>query len=131
MRSAGSLTNASGIDPLSTLNISNIESIEVLKDADATAIYGSRGANGVVLITTKKGNVKDGKTLLTINSYSGISEVANKVKLMNTPQYLAMRRKAFEVDGVTPTQTKHLIFYYGTRIAILIGKKYYLEEQHF
>lgn len=61
LRSAGSLTNASGIDPLSTLNISNIESIEVLKDADATAIYGSRGANGVVLITTKKGNVKDGK----------------------------------------------------------------------
>ena len=50
-------------NPLNFINPQDIESIEVLKDADATAIYGSRGANGVVLITTKKG--KSGKTFLT------------------------------------------------------------------
>src|SRR5690606_12968080 len=54
------------ISPLNAINPDSIESIEVLKDADATAIYGSRGANGVVLITTKKGN--QGKTKLTITS---------------------------------------------------------------
>ena len=58
----GSNMYSDGIDPLSTLNLSNIQSIEVLKDADATAIYGSRGANGVVLITTKKGTGYDKKT---------------------------------------------------------------------
>src|SRR5690606_6742908 len=51
----GSSIYENGVDPLSTLNLSSIESIEVLKDADATSIYGSRGANGVILITTKKG----------------------------------------------------------------------------
>lgn len=104
LRSAGELTRLSGLDPLSTLNLNTIESIEVLKDADATAIYGSRGANGVVLITTKKKSNMDGKTSLSINILSGISEVANKMKLLNTPQYLSMRKKAFENDGVIPTQ---------------------------
>ncbi|HTN68287.1 MAG TPA: SusC/RagA family TonB-linked outer membrane protein [Dysgonamonadaceae bacterium] len=104
LRSAGQLTNLSGLDPLSTLNPNTIESIEVLKDADATAIYGSRGANGVVLITTKKKSSIDKKTSLSINILSGISEVANKMKLLNTPQYLSMRKQAFENDGVIPTQ---------------------------
>ncbi|XCF04806.1 SusC/RagA family TonB-linked outer membrane protein [Tamlana crocina] len=104
LNSVGSLTSQSGLDPLSTLNLQNIESIEVLKDADATAIYGSRGANGVVLITTKKGSNENGRTLLAINLYSGISEVSNKAKLLNTPQYLSMRRQAFENDGLTPNE---------------------------
>lgn len=103
LNSVGQLTSLSGLDPLSTLNPNNIESIEVLKDADATAIYGSRGANGVVLITTKKKNEIDGKTSLAINVLSGISEVANKMKLLNTPQYLSMRKQAFENDGAAPT----------------------------
>tara|TARA_B100000378_G_scaffold260542_1_gene241269 strand:+ start:82 stop:3066 length:2985 start_codon:yes stop_codon:yes gene_type:complete len=93
----------SGIDPLSTLNLSNIESIEVLKDADATAIYGSRGANGVVLITTKKG--KSEKTEVQARIYSGFSQVPNRVDLLNTPQYLQIRKRAFENDGVEPTQS--------------------------
>ena len=102
LQSGGSLTVSTGIDPLNTLNLSNIESIEVLKDADATAIYGSRGANGVILISTKKGHDKKGRTSLDLNLYSGISEVSNKVKLLNTQQYLAIRRQAIENDGFAP-----------------------------
>src|SRR5690606_783213 len=72
-----------GIDPLSTLNLSNIKSIEVLKDADATAIYGSRGANGVVLITTKKGTGYHRKTEVEARWYSGLGEVSRKMDLLN------------------------------------------------
>lgn len=85
--------------PLNSINPQDIESIEVLKDADATAIYGSRGANGVVLITTKKG--KAGETRFSINSSSSFGTVAETPKLMNTKQYLAMRQLAFENDGVS------------------------------
>lgn len=87
------------INPLNNLNPSDIESIEVLKDADATAIYGSRGANGVVLITTKKG--KSGATRFNINTFTTVGNVARKMDLMNTNQYLAMRAEAFLNDGVT------------------------------
>lgn len=87
------------INPLNGINPSDIESIEVLKDADATAIYGSRGANGVVLITTKKG--KKGKTQFTIDSYTGAGVISRKLKLLNTEQYLAMREEAFANDGIT------------------------------
>ena len=92
-----------GIDPLSTLNLSNIESIEVLKDADATAIYGSRGANGVVLITTKQGNAQPAGFQARI--YTGASTVPNRLDLVNTQQHLQVRRKAFENDGTEPTTT--------------------------
>jgi TonB-linked SusC/RagA family outer membrane protein len=87
----------SGLSPLNILNPNDIESIEVLKDADATAIYGSRGANGVVLITTKKG--KQGKTNFKVNSYTGVGQVTRKLELMNTEQYLAMREQAYANDG--------------------------------
>ncbi|MEH6680321.1 MAG: SusC/RagA family TonB-linked outer membrane protein [Sediminicola sp.] len=104
LNSVGELTSQAGLDPLSTLNLNNIESIEVLKDADATAIYGSRGANGIVLITTKKGRGNEGRTLVDINLYTGISQAANKLHLLSTPQYISMREAAFENDGVTPTE---------------------------
>jgi TonB-linked SusC/RagA family outer membrane protein len=86
--------------PLNTINPSDIESIEVLKDADATAIYGSRGSNGVVLITTKRG--KAGKTKVDINAYSGAGSITRQMNLLNTPQYLEMRHEAFTNDGATP-----------------------------
>ncbi len=73
------------IGALSTINPNDIESIEVLKDASATAIYGSRGANGVVLITTKKG--KAGKGTINFESYYGVQEVANKLDLLNAAQF--------------------------------------------
>lgn len=85
--------------PLNSINPENIESIEVLKDADATSIYGSRGANGVILITTKKG--KSGKTKFTITSSSGAGKVTKFMDLMNTEQYLAMRKQAFINDRIS------------------------------
>ncbi|MHA4811098.1 SusC/RagA family TonB-linked outer membrane protein [Flavitalea flava] len=88
------------VNPLNAINPSDIESVEVLKDADATAIYGSRGANGVILITTKKGI--PGKTKFDLDIYKGVGKAANSLKLLNTPQYLQLRRKAFAADGVTP-----------------------------
>jgi TonB-linked SusC/RagA family outer membrane protein len=90
-----------GISPLNSINPADIESIEVLKDADATAIYGSRGANGVILITTKKG--KAGKSRFDLNVYTGAGKVTRTMDMMNTQQYVAMRKEAFANDGVTPT----------------------------
>jgi TonB-linked SusC/RagA family outer membrane protein len=84
--------------PLNSLNPADIESIEVLKDADATAIYGSRGANGVVLISTKRG--KAGKTKFTGTFSAGSAQATRFMDLMNTEQYLAMRREAYANDGV-------------------------------
>lgn len=86
------------ISPLNAINPSNIESIEVLKDADATAIYGARGANGVVLITTKRG--KEGKTKVTVNSSTGFASISRKMDLLNTKEYLQMRQEAFANDGI-------------------------------
>lgn len=86
-------------NPLNSINPADIESIEVLKDADATAIYGSRGANGVVLITTKKG--KTGKAQVEVQAATTVSKVTNYMKLLNTKQYLKMREEAFENDGIT------------------------------
>ena len=96
---ATSGTSPSLTSPLNSINPSDIESIEVLKDADATAIYGSRGANGVVLITTKKG--KAGATAFTLNTSTSFASVTRTPKLMNTQQYLAMRQQAFANDGIT------------------------------
>lgn len=84
--------------PLNSIDPNTIESIEVLKDADATAIYGSRGANGVVLITTKKG--KEGKTKFDFSASTGAGSVTRFMKLMTTDQYLDMRRQAFRNDGI-------------------------------
>jgi len=97
------LTQRSGINansPFNTIDPAEIESIEVLKDADATAIYGSRGANGIILITTKKG--KAGKTSFDVNINSGWGKVTRTIKFMNTPQYLELRHEAFRNDGITP-----------------------------
>ncbi|NMH89696.1 SusC/RagA family TonB-linked outer membrane protein [Flavivirga algicola] len=91
-------TNA-GTSPLNTINPADIKSIEVLKDADATAIYGSRGANGVILITTKKGRV--GKTQIKVNVSTGIGEVTRLPNLMNTQQYMVMRLEALANEGYT------------------------------
>jgi TonB-linked SusC/RagA family outer membrane protein len=86
--------------PLNTINPNDIESIEVLKDADATSIYGSRGANGVILITTKKGHA--GKTKFDINAHTGYGKITRMMHLLNTSQYLAIRQEAFYNDGAVP-----------------------------
>ena len=74
-----------GAGDLNSINPSDIESIEVLKDASATAIYGSRGANGVVLITTKKGKV--GKGTVNVEAYTGVQIIRQKYELMNAQEF--------------------------------------------
>ena len=76
------------VNVLSTLNPSDIESIQVLKDASAAAIYGSRGSNGVVLITTKKGAV--GKATITYNGYYGLQETTTRYDMLNAYEWAEM-----------------------------------------
>lgn len=92
-----------GMSPFSIINPNDIERIDILKDADATAIYGARGGNGVILITTKKG--KAGRTKLDINLYQGIGQVAHYIPMLDLPQYLALRKQADKNSGVTPSKT--------------------------
>ncbi|MBE0646361.1 MAG: TonB-dependent receptor [Bacteroidales bacterium] len=70
---------------LSSINPNDIESIEILKDASATAIYGARGANGVVIVTTKRG--KKGKGIITFNAYAGIQQKTTNINVMNASQF--------------------------------------------
>ena len=81
-------TNGAPVNPLVTLSATEIESIEILKDASSAAIYGSRGSNGVILITTKTG--KKGKPKLTLNLSQGFSAPTNKVKWLNAKQYVEL-----------------------------------------
>ena len=80
------------IDNLVDINPTDIASIDVLKDAASTAIYGSRGTNGVVLITTKKG--RSGKTKFNFNSYYGVQQLANKMDLLSGPEWIDMYEQA-------------------------------------
>ncbi|HTI09223.1 MAG TPA: SusC/RagA family TonB-linked outer membrane protein [Puia sp.] len=108
--------SANGLQsPFNSINPGDIESIEILKDADATAIYGSRGANGVVLISTKKGRI--GKTKLDINVYTGAGKTTRTINLLNTQQYIQMRREAFANDNIQPdlTNAPDLTAWNGTR----------------
>ncbi len=98
---AQGISATGGQSPLFSMNPRDIESIEILKDADATAIYGSRAANGVILITTKKG--KPGKTNFSLDINQGYIDVPHRRQMLNTQQYLQMRREAFKNDGITPT----------------------------
>ncbi|WP_343303079.1 SusC/RagA family TonB-linked outer membrane protein [Chitinophaga niabensis] len=96
---SSSILGSFGLSPLNSINPNDIESVEVLKDADATAIYGSRGANGVVLITTKKGQA--GKTRIDLNVYAGAGKVTKFMDLLNTDQYLEVRKEAYKNDNIT------------------------------
>ncbi len=87
---SGSLSNLNGsehfgLNPLADINPDDIASIEILKDAASTAIYGSRAANGVVMITTKRG--AEGKAQITANLTSGFSELTRKLSVLNASQY--------------------------------------------
>ncbi|MGX5818723.1 TonB-dependent receptor [Chitinophaga lutea] len=89
--------------PLASINPGDIERIDVLKDADATAIYGSRGANGVIVITTRKGSA--GKTQVDVSVAGGGSKVVNTVDMMTTQEYVTIRKEAFANDNKTPDAT--------------------------
>ncbi|WAC09978.1 SusC/RagA family TonB-linked outer membrane protein [Dyadobacter pollutisoli] len=100
------LSNSGGgpTNPLADINSNDIESIEILKDASAGAIYGSRAANGVVLITTKRG--KAGKTNVSINYQIGSSEATRRVRFLNADEYVKFYTMAANnrdrIDGVDP-----------------------------
>ncbi|WPV02128.1 TonB-dependent receptor [Mucilaginibacter sp. cycad4] len=84
---------------LNDINPDDIASIDILKDASATAIYGSRGANGVILVTTKRGAVGD--TRVNLSSYYGITGVTSKYKVYNADQYRALRDLSIYTQGYT------------------------------
>lgn len=88
------------MNPFNSVNPGDIESIEVLKDADATSIYGSRGANGVILITTKR--PKAGSLNTSLDIRTGFSKVERALHLMDGKQFRSMRREAFRNDSITP-----------------------------
>jgi TonB-linked SusC/RagA family outer membrane protein len=98
---AGLVSNTKGQSPLFSINPADIESISVLKDAAATAIYGSRGANGVILITTKR--TKPGKTRMNVNVQQAVSMAPKRWDLLKTPEYLQMRRETLKNDGTPLT----------------------------
>lgn len=87
-------------NPLGFLNIADIESVDVLKDAAATGIYGSRGANGVIYITTKNHKIGDGERLTIISSL-GTSTPTVKLRMANSAQWMAMYQEAWKNDGNT------------------------------
>jgi TonB-dependent starch-binding outer membrane protein SusC len=97
--------------PPSAINPNDIESMDVLKDASATAIYGSRGANGVVLITTKAG--KAGKTQVSLDSYYGIQQLTKRLELMNAKEFALLANERAANDNVQPFFTQAQIDSFG------------------
>lgn len=91
--------------PFKSIDPSSIANIEILKDADATAIYGARGANGVILITTKRG--RSGRLAVNADFYTSMAKVPHFVKMYNTQQYLEMRREGAANDGVEITEAAY------------------------
>lgn len=81
----------------SDINPADIEKIDVLKDASATAIYGSRGANGVIIVTTKRG--KEGKVSINYDGYWGIRKASNLPDMMNMDEYIKFRTEMFQAQG--------------------------------
>ncbi|SHE54302.1 TonB-linked outer membrane protein, SusC/RagA family [Mariniphaga anaerophila] len=87
-------------NPLANINPNEIETIEILKDASSTAIYGSRGANGVVLITTKRG--KKGRDQVEFNYRMDVAQMSNKIDVLNTPDFINYANEGALNDGVDP-----------------------------
>lgn len=88
-------------NPLSSINPTDIESVEVLKDAAAAAIYGSRAANGVILVTTKRGKSKDGKPQFTFSTRMGFGEPTKQQRFLNNTELLDVWQRGHENDGKT------------------------------
>jgi TonB-dependent starch-binding outer membrane protein SusC len=96
---------------INILNNNDIESIEILKDASATAIYGSRGANGIVLVTTKKG--KEGKPVFEYNGYYGVQQVMKTIDMLNAQEYATLANVRAVNDGEAPYFTPDQIASFG------------------
>jgi TonB-dependent starch-binding outer membrane protein SusC len=94
----------SGLSPVAAISPDDIESVDILKDASATAIYGARAANGVILITTKRGHA--GESAVTLNAYYGQQEVRHKLSLMNAPQFAQLVNTAYTNAGQAPVYSQ-------------------------
>jgi TonB-linked SusC/RagA family outer membrane protein len=109
IRGVGTLNNSSPLyvvdgmllDDINFLNPNDVESMEVLKDASATAIYGSRGANGVIIVTTKQGSF-DSETRISVDAYTGVQQVANKINLVNASQFAQLANELEQNVGNQP-----------------------------
>lgn len=93
-----------GFSPFSLISPADIERIEILKDAAATAMYGSRGANGVVVIHTYRNKGRGERLSATVSA--GMASIARPARFLNTEQYLLMRKEAFRLDGLQPTAVR-------------------------
>lgn len=121
IRGTGTLNDASPLyvvdnmllNDIAFLNPADVESVEVLKDASATAIYGSRGANGVIIITTKKGSQRD-KAQISVDSYYGNESVIDKIDLVNAAQYAQLTNELAINTGNTPPFADPSVFGEGT-----------------
>ncbi|MCX6281358.1 MAG: TonB-dependent receptor [Bacteroidetes bacterium] len=123
IRGVGTFNNTSPIyvvdgvimDDISMLNSADIKSMEVLKDASATAIYGSRGANGVIMVTTKTGSAVEGKTTFSISGEYGIQSIVKEIKLLSGRDFAVVANQITpgtynNVDAVANTDWQKLIF---------------------
>jgi TonB-linked SusC/RagA family outer membrane protein len=104
------------LNDISFINSSDIQSMEVLKDASATAMYGSRGANGVIIVTTKTGNSGQDKTIFNFSAELGIQKLAKKIKLLNGHDFAVIANEIKpgtynNIDAVTNTDWQSLIFH--------------------
>lgn len=99
-------TAGAGLNGLSSINPGDIERIEILKDASATALYGSRGSNGVVLITTKRG--KAGKSSVSFDTYYGVQKVSKQLEMLNGEEF-ANFMNAYSKDSGLPYDARYLI----------------------
>ena len=99
-------------DDISFVNPNDVESVEVLKDASATAIYGSRGANGVIIVTTKHG--KSGKAVIGLSTYYGSQSLLKEIPLTNATEYATLRNLAAKNGGGTQPYPNPSVFGEGT-----------------
>ena len=119
---SGGISQFGGLSPFNGINPADIESISILKDADATSIYGTQGSNGVILITTKKG--KPGKTNFNLSVNTGFNSDARKIRMLNTPQYLSLRRAAFAADSIAPGTDPYNYQTYAPDLNVFDSTKY-------
>ncbi len=94
------------LNPLSTINPNDIVSIEVLKDAASTAIYGSRGTNGVILITTKSGQF-DQKPTISLNVYAGVQEVTKKIDVMDAYEFANYHKLSRDLSWIAKNPSRN------------------------
>ncbi|MFT3902643.1 MAG: TonB-dependent receptor [Niabella sp.] len=100
------------VSDISHIGPNNVESIEILKDASAVAIYGSRGANGVILVKTKKGSYNH-KTQINVNVFGGATKIAKKIDMANAAEYAAMKLEAYKNANLTPSEAMQSILDYA------------------